>query len=52
MRNRRVPDAQAVAAAAQLVAHDVEAEEGEAIVVIDAGDGGDRLVVDFADEKA
>jgi hypothetical protein len=52
MRDRRVPDAQAVAFVAKIRSHDVEAEEGEAIVVVDAGDGRDRLAVDLANEKA
>ena len=47
-----LPDAQAVAAPAQIRAHDVETEEGEAFVVIDAGDDGGRLAFEFADEKA
>ncbi|MGC0394380.1 hypothetical protein ABIF91_006766 [Bradyrhizobium sp. USDA 241] len=52
MRDGCVPDAQAMARAAKALAHDVEAEEGESLVVIDAGDGRDRLAVDFADEEA
>src|SRR5260370_27972410 len=52
MRHGRIPDAQAVAAAAQVGPHDVEAEEREALVVIHAGDGCGRRPVEFADEKA
>jgi hypothetical protein len=52
MGDGRIPDAQAVAAAAQVGAHDVEAEKRKARVVIDAGDGGRRLAVDLADEEA
>ena len=52
MRNRRIPDAQAITAAAQIRAHDVEAEEGEAAVVIDAGDGRGRCAVELADQEA
>ncbi|MEY9191075.1 hypothetical protein ABH987_004703 [Bradyrhizobium ottawaense] len=40
-----------MARAAKTIAHDVEAEEGEAIIVVDAGDGRDRLAVDLADEE-
>src|SRR5262245_58066211 len=39
MRDGRIPNAQAVAAAAQIAAHDVEAEERESVIVIEAGDG-------------
>ena len=52
MRDRGVPYSQPVAAAAQVLAHDVEAEEGEARAVIDAGDGRGRNAVDLADEEA
>jgi hypothetical protein len=41
-----------MAAPAQLRPHDVEAEEGERVVVIDAGDGRGRRAVDLADQKA
>ena len=51
MRDRRVPDVQAETSTTKACAHDVEAEEGEAVVVIDAGDGRDRLAVDLADEE-
>ena len=37
---------------AQIRAHDVEAEESEAPVVIDAGDGRGRRAVELADEEA
>src|SRR5580704_17006782 len=43
VRNGRIPYAQSVAAAAQVLSHDVEAEEGEACAVIDAGDGRGRV---------
>src|SRR5262245_20097157 len=52
MRDGRVPDAQAVAAAAQVGAHDVEAEEGDAIIVVDAGDRRGRRAVELADEES
>jgi hypothetical protein len=52
MRDRRVPDAQAVAAAAQIAADNIEAEERESIIVIDAGDRRRRRAVELADEKA
>jgi hypothetical protein len=51
MRDGLVPDAQAVAAAAQIRAHDVEAEKGEAVIVIDAGDGRGRRAVELTDQK-
>ena len=41
-----------VAAAAQITPHDVEAEEGESLVVIDAGDGRGRRAIELADQKA
>src|SRR5207248_4965888 len=37
---------------AQILPHDVEAEEGEARTVIDAGDGRGRGAVELADEEA
>jgi hypothetical protein len=40
-----------MAASAQLRPHDVEAEEGEPVVVIDAGDGRSRRAVELADQK-
>ena len=52
VRDGGIPDAQSVAAAAHVLPHDVEAQEGEARVVIDAGDGGDWSAVDLADEEA
>ena len=52
VRDRRIPYAQAVAAAAQIRSHDVKAEKGKPRTVIDAGDGRGRLAVEFADEKA
>ena len=36
MRDRGLPDVQAKAASAQVRPHDVEAEEGEAVIVVDA----------------
>src|SRR5262249_26745417 len=52
VRHRRVPDAQAEAATAQVGAHDVEAEEGKARVVIDAGDSGRRRAIELANQEA
>jgi hypothetical protein len=48
----RIPYAQSIAAAAQVLSHDVEAEEGEARAVIDAGDGRGRSAVELADQEA
>jgi hypothetical protein len=47
MRDRRIPYPHAVAFAAQIGAHDVEAEEGKARIVIDAGDGRGRRAIEF-----
>jgi hypothetical protein len=52
MRDRRIPYPQADAFAAKIRAHDVKAEKGKARIVIDAGDGCDRLAVELCDEKA
>src|SRR5262249_8760821 len=52
MRDRLLPDAQTVAAPAQIGPYDVEAEEGEAGVIVDARDGRGRLAVELADEEA
>ena len=52
MRDGRIPYAQSVAAAAQVLSHDVEAEEGETRAVIDAGDGRGRSAFELADEEA
>jgi hypothetical protein len=47
----RVPYAPTVATAAQVLSHDVEAEEGDARAVVDAGDRRDQSAVEFADEE-
>ena len=52
MRDRRIPNPQAVAAAAQILAHDVKAEKGKTLTVIDAGNGRGRHAVEFADQEA
>ena len=52
MRNRGVPDAHSVAAAAQVLPHNVETEKGEVGPVIDAGDGSRRGAVNLADKEA
>src|SRR5258708_9989371 len=52
VRDGRAPHAQSVAAGAQILAHDVEAEKGESRAVIDAGDGRGRSAVELADEEA
>src|SRR5262249_7247456 len=52
MGDGRIPNAQAVAAAAQIGAHDVETEERESAIVIEAGDGRGGHPVELADEKA
>ena len=52
VREPRLPHAQAEAAPAQLRAHDVEAEEGEALIVVDGGDDGGGLALVLADEEA
>ena len=52
VRDGRAPYAKSVAAPAQILPHDVEAEEGEARTVIDAGDGRGRSAVELADEEA
>ena len=52
MRDGRVPYPQSVAAAAQVLSHDIETEEGETRTVIDAGDGRGRSAVELADEEA
>jgi hypothetical protein len=52
VRNGRIPYAQSIAAPAQVLSHDVEAEEGEACAVIDAGDGRGRSAVELADQEA
>src|SRR5262249_61707632 len=46
-----VPHLQAVATPAQIGPHDVEAEEGEPRVVIDARDGRRRASIELADQK-
>ena len=51
MRDGCVPDAHAVTVAAQLRPYDVEAEEGEAGVIVDAGDGRRRLAAELPDQK-
>src|SRR5207244_3631231 len=52
VRDGRVPHAQPMATAAHIASHDVEAEEREPLVVIDAGDGRGRRAVEVADEKS
>jgi len=52
VRNGRIPYAQSIAAPAQVLSHDVEAKEGEACAVIDAGDGRGRSAVELADQEA
>ena len=52
VRDGRVPYAQSVAAAAQVLSHDIETEEGEARTVVDAGDGRGRSAFELADEEA
>ena len=52
MRDGRIPYAQAVAFAAQIRPHDVEAEKGKARIVIDAGDDRGRRAIELCDEKA
>ena len=52
MRDRGLPDLPAEAAPAQVRPHDVEAEECEAVVVVDARDGRRRLAVELADQEA
>jgi len=52
VRDGRIPNAQSVAAAAQVLSHDIETEEGETRTVIDAGDGRGRSAFELADEEA
>ena len=52
MRDGRVPYAQSVAAAAHIFPHDVQAKEGEARGVINAGDGRGWSAIEFANEEA
>jgi hypothetical protein len=52
MLERRIPDAQAIAAAAQVGPYDIEAEKRESVVVVDAGNRRGRRAVELADEKA
>jgi len=52
MRDRRLPDSYAAACAAQVGSHDVKAEKGKALAVIDAGDGRGRRAVELRDEEA
>jgi hypothetical protein len=52
MCNRRVPYTQPEASTAQVLSHDIEAEEGEARIVIDAGYGRRRSAVELAYEEA
>src|SRR6185369_16772022 len=52
MRHRRLPEPQPVAMPAQIRTHDVEAEKGEAIVIVDTGYGSDRHAVTLGQEKA
>ena len=52
MRDGRVPYAQSVPAAAHIVPHDVQAKEGEARGVINAGDGRGWSAIEFANEEA
>jgi hypothetical protein len=52
VRNGRIPYAQTIAAAAQVLSDDVEAEEGEARAVMGAGDGCGRSAVELADQEA
>jgi hypothetical protein len=52
MRDRRLPCAQAEAAPAQIGPHDIEAEKGEAVVVVHDRDRGGRPARLHADEKA
>ena len=52
MLDRGIPDAQSVAAPAQIRPHDVEAEKRESIIVVDAGNRRGRRAVELADEKA
>ncbi len=47
-----LPEPPAYAAPAQILAHDVEAEEGEALVIIDHRDHRRRRAVQFRDQKA
>lgn len=51
MRDRRLPGAQPEAPAAQIVPYDVEAEEGEAVVVVHDRDGRGWRARVLADEK-
>jgi hypothetical protein len=52
VRNGRIPYARTIAAAAQVLSDGVEAEEGEARAVMDAGDGRGRSAVELADQEA
>jgi hypothetical protein len=52
VRDGPVPYAQSVAAAAQVLSHDIESEEGETRAVVDAGDGRGRSAFELADEEA
>src|SRR4051795_6012315 len=52
MFDRGIPDAQAIAAPAQVGPHDVEAEKRESVIVVDAGNRRGRRAVELADEKA
>ena len=52
VRDARLPEPIAEAPAAQVGAHDIEAEEGETGIVIDDRDGGRRLAFNLADEEA
>ena len=52
MGDGRIPDAQAVTATAHILAHDVEAEEREVRIVIDARDGRGGSAVQLADQEA
>ena len=46
------PSALQPPAAAQVLSHNIETEEGKTRTVIDAGDGRGRSAVDLADEEA
>jgi hypothetical protein len=50
--DRGIPDAQAIAAAAQVGSHDVEAKKRESVVVVDAGNRRGSRAVELSDQKA
>jgi hypothetical protein len=52
MHERRLAHTQSISPPAQIRPHDVEAEKGEALVVVHNRYHGGRLAVDFADEEA